>query len=160
MGLGRSGLARFLVGLGFTLVGVGNLVWVGLDSPSPSSANFFWIVTAVGFVLLGVALWAWLKTLSTAESTDPRMRIVLRLCASACLVLGIAYLGLVNELIQLDRRGFHSGVRRQAVSYALSLGGFCLAAVGFLMVSVMLQSHRPQLRQEEVVEPARSDTGP
>src|SRR5580704_10034207 len=78
MGLGRSGLARGLVSAGFTLVGVGNVVWVGLDSPYPLSENFFWIVTAVGFVLLGVAFRAWLKTLSKAENADPRMRIVFR----------------------------------------------------------------------------------
>jgi hypothetical protein len=158
VGIGRSGLARLLVGVGFFLVGIGNLAWVGLDSPSPSSEDFFWIGTAVGFVLLGVAFWAWLKTLSATENADPRMRMVLRLFAIACLVLGVAYLGLVNELLQLHRKGFHAGLRRQAVSYALSLGGFCGAAVGFWMASVMHQSRDAQIKQE-VVEPTRSGMG-
>jgi hypothetical protein len=158
MGVGRSGLTRAFVSVGFTFVGVGVLPFIGIASRSPSSQNFYLIATAVGFVLLGVAFWAWLKTWSTSEDADPRTRIVSRLFAGACLVLGVAYLGLVNEVIQLHRQVPHVGLRRQLVSDVLSLGGFCLAAVGFWMASLMPQSRDSQSHSEEP-EPTLSSTG-
>jgi hypothetical protein len=59
------------------------------------------------------------------------MHLVLRLVAIACLVLGVAYVGLINEVIELHRQPHHSGLRLQLLSYGLPLVGFCLAASGF-----------------------------
>jgi hypothetical protein len=148
MGVATSGLTRTFVSVGFTLVGVGVLPFIGIASPSQSSQNFYWIATAVGFVLLGVAFWAWLKIWSTPEA-DPRMRIVFRLFAVTCLVLGVAYLGLMNELIHLHRQAPHAGLRRQVVSDVMSLGGFCLAAVGFWMASLIPKSRDTRAQPEE-----------
>jgi len=134
-------LAKILVGLGFILVGVGPIpLFIGLDSVSPRSENFYWIVTAFGYGLLGVASWVWLNNLFKTENGHPGMRLVLRLVAVACLVLGVAYVGLFNELIEIHRRFSHQGLRRQAVSYALSMIGFCLAALGFWIAGRVLGS--------------------
>jgi hypothetical protein len=59
------------------------------------------------------------------------MRWVLRLVALACLVLGFAFGGLINEVIELHRQSHHSGLGRQLLSYGLPLVGFCVAALGF-----------------------------
>jgi hypothetical protein len=133
-------LAKLLVGLGFILVGVGPLpLFVGLLSESPRSENFYWIVTAFGYGLLGVASWVWLNTLFKTTNGHPGMRLVLRLVALACLVLGVAYLGLLNELIELHRH-LHVGLRREGVSYLLSMFGFCLTALGFWIAGRVLGS--------------------
>jgi hypothetical protein len=154
--LSRSSLTVLLVSIGFTLVGVGVLLLLGFGSTSPSNQNFYWIATAVGFALLGLAFGAWLKTLSTTQA-DPRMRMVFRLFALACLVLGVAYVGLVNELIQLHRQAHHWGLRWQAISDALSMGGFLLAGVGFWIASLVPRSLDAQLLPGED-EPTRSGT--
>ena len=59
------------------------------------------------------------------------MRRVLRLVALACLVLGIAYMGLVNELVEVHRQLDHAQLRRQLVIYGLPLLGYCIASLGF-----------------------------
>ncbi|MGD0379710.1 MAG: hypothetical protein ABSC30_06965 [Acidimicrobiales bacterium] len=124
-------LAKILVGLGFILVGVGPLpLFLALSSEFPGSENFYWIVTAFGYALLGVASWAWLNNLFKTKDAYPGMRLVLWLVALACLVLGVAYLGLFNELIEAHRHP-HVGLRRQGVSDLLSMIGFCLTALGF-----------------------------
>lgn len=87
-------------------------------------------MTAIGYALFGVASWAWLNNLFKTRNAQPGMRIVLRLVALACLVLGVAYVGLFNELIGLHRHP-HVGLRMQGVSYLLSMIGFCLTALGF-----------------------------
>jgi hypothetical protein len=124
-------LQRVLVLLGFLLVAVGQLAPLGFVSFSPHSYDFFWIVSALGYVLLGSASWAWLTALSRTREGGIGMRWVLRLVALACLVLGIAYVGLINEVIELHRQLHHAGLRRQLLSYGLPLVGFCVAAFGF-----------------------------
>jgi len=136
-----ASLAKILVGLGFILVGVGPLpLFLGLPSEFPGSENFYWIVTAFGYALLGVASWAWLNYLFKAKNGHPGMRLVLWLVALACLVLGVAYLGLFNELIEIHRRQHHVGLRRQGVSYLLSMIGFCVTALGFWIAGRILGS--------------------
>lgn len=140
MRLTSASLAKTLVGLGFILVGVGPLpLFLGLNSESPRSENFYWIVTAFGYGLLGVASWVWLNNLFKTKNGHPGIRLVLRLVALACLVLGVAYLGLLNELIELHRR-LHVGLRRQGVSYLLSMIGFCFTALGFWIAGRVLGS--------------------
>ena len=95
------------------------------------------IVSAFGYALLGVASWAWLTNLFKAKDGHPGMRLVLSLVALACLVLGVAYLGLLNELIEVHRH-FHIGLRRQGVSYVSSMIGFCLTALGFWIAGRVL----------------------
>ncbi len=77
------------------------------------------------------------------------MRPVLRLVALACLVLGVAYVGLINEFIELDRQLHHSGLQRQLFSYGLSLVGFCVAAFGFGMAA-----RHPVLGEPDMAEAA------
>jgi len=122
---------RVLVLLGFLLVAGGQLPPLGILSFSPHSYHFYLIVSAFGYVLLGWASWAWLTALSRTREGRTGMRWVLRLVALACLVLGIAYVGLINEVIELHRQLHHSGLRRQLLSYGLPLVGFCVAALGF-----------------------------
>lgn len=125
------GVQRVLVLLGFLLVAGGQLAPLGFVSFSPHSYDFFWIVSAVGYVLLGSASWVWLTALSRTREGRIGMRWVLRLVALACLVLGIAYIGLINEVIELHRQLHHAGLRRQLLSYGLPLLGFCIASLGF-----------------------------
>jgi hypothetical protein len=122
---------RVLVLLGFVLVAGGQLPPLGVSSFSPSSFDFYLIVSAVGYVLLGWASWVWLTALSRKGEGRTGMRSVLRLVALACLVLGVAYVGLINEVIEIHRRLHHVGLRRQLLSYGLPLVGFCVAAFGF-----------------------------
>src|ERR1700722_9702409 len=96
---GTPGVQRVLVLLGFILVAGGQLPFLGIESFSPHDYDFYFIVSAVGYVLLGWASWAWLTALSRTREGRTGMRRVLRLVALACLVLGIAYVGLINELI-------------------------------------------------------------
>jgi len=125
-------LQRILVFLGFLLVGSGNLPFVGVsDAISTNSYDFYLIVTFVGFALFGFASWAWLLALSRRQGGFREMRIALRLFAVACLVSGAAYLGLVNELVDVYRRLHHVGVRTQAIAYGLTILGFCVTALGF-----------------------------
>ena len=124
-------MQRVLVLLGFLLVAGGQLGPLGFASLSPHDYDFYLIVSAVGYVLLGWASWAWLTALSRTREGRIGMRWVLRLVAVACLVLGVAYVGLINEVIELHRQHHHYGLRRQLVSYGLPLVGFCVAAFGF-----------------------------
>ncbi len=68
------------------------------------------------------------------------MRRVLRLVALACLVLGIAYGGLINEFIELQRHIQHGGLRRQLLSYGLTLLGFCIASLGFWTAASVMEA--------------------
>ena len=118
---------------GFVLQGVAPLIVVlGLVSISPGNNYFYWIVTAFGYGMLGFASQAWLFVLSRRTDSLTGMRLVLRLFAVACVVLGVAYLGLLNELrIEHYRFALHFGLRRQVISYSLSMAGSFLAALGF-----------------------------
>lgn len=121
---------RILVSLGFVLVGVGGLPLLAYASISAGDQDFFWIVTAAGYGVLAWASSEWLAALSKRRHDVSGMPRALRLFAVACLLLGIAYLGFVNEFIALHRH--HTvGIRYQALSDALSLVGFVLAALGF-----------------------------
>jgi hypothetical protein len=121
---------RALVSLGFVLVGVGGLPLLAYGSVSPGDQDFYWIVTAIGYGVLAWASSSWLAALTKRQVGVTGMRRVLRLFALACLLLGVAYLGFINEVIELHRHHDH-GIRYQAASDALSLFGFGLAALGF-----------------------------
>jgi len=95
------GVQRVLVLLGFLLVAGGQLPLLGIASFSPHDLDFYLIVSALGYVLLGWASWAWLTALSRTRESRTGMLWVLRVVALACLVLGIAHVGLINELIEL-----------------------------------------------------------
>jgi hypothetical protein len=83
------------------------------------------------------------------------MRWALRLVALACLVFGVAYVGLINELIELHRtKLYHSGLRRQLLSYGLPLVGFCVAAFGFGTAASVSEAG-PSVRSPEVDSNAR-----
>jgi hypothetical protein len=125
------GVQRVLVLLGFLLVAAGQLPPLGFVSFSPHNYDFFWIVSAVGYALLGCASWAWLTALSRSREGGTEMHKVLMLVAIACLVLGVAYAGLINEVIELHRQAHHSGLRRELLSYGLPFVGFWWAAAGF-----------------------------
>ena len=109
------------------------------SASAPGTRSFYWIATAFGYALLGVASWAWLNNLFKTKDGHPGMRLVLWLVALACLVLGVAYLGLFYELIEIHRHP-HVGLRRQGVSYLLSMIGFCLTALGFWIAGRTLGS--------------------
>ena len=76
------------------------------------------------------------------------MRWVLRLVALACLVLGVAYAGLINEIIDLHRQLHHVGLRRQLLSYGLSLFGFCIASLGFWTTASVVEAGAPTSEDE------------
>ena len=116
----KPDLQRVLVLLGFLLVAGANYLRLG-SLLSPPGYAFFWIVSAVGYVLLGWASWAWLTALSRTREGRTGMRWVLRLVALACLVLGVAYAGLINEIIDLHRQLHHVGLRRQLQLRAIAL---------------------------------------
>ena len=80
------------------------------------------------------------------------MRWALASVAGACLVLGVAYVGLVNELIELHRRLHHPVLEpsRQAVAYGLSLVGFASASLGF--GSAARSCETPPPRHDPAVE--------
>ena len=121
---------RVLVSVGFLLVGVSGLLLLGFQSRSPNDQYFYWIVTAIGYGVLAWACWAWLAALSKRPDGASGTLRALRLVALACLLLGIAYLGLIHELIQLHR--YHvGGIRDLGLSDLLSLLGFCMASLGF-----------------------------
>ncbi|MGH9919898.1 MAG: hypothetical protein ACRD6W_13670 [Nitrososphaerales archaeon] len=135
------GLQKILVLLGFLLVSAGQIPPIGFPSLiSQSSEDFYWIVTAIGYALFGCASWAWVGGLSKNTERGAGMRWVLRLVAFACLVLGIAYAGLINEVIELHRQVHHVGLRRMGLSYLLPLLGFCVAAVGFWTAACFVDS--------------------
>jgi hypothetical protein len=151
------GLAKVLVGLGFVLEGVAPLpLYLALTSANPADRDFYWIASAVGFALLGAASWAWMSRLSRTENRDPGMRLVLWIFAIACLVLGVAYLGFLNELREFYQQAQHPGLRRAVISDSLSLFGFCLAALGFWCAGRTLKS--PPDSRRTGVEPTPSKT--
>jgi len=121
---------RATVALGFLSVAAGQLPFLGLISLSSGSESFFWVVSALGWVTFGGFSWVWLSALSRSRGRREDMRWALSLIAVACLFLGVAYAGLINELIEVHHR-FHGGIKRQAFAYGLPLLGFCLASVGF-----------------------------
>lgn len=142
-------MQRVLVLLGFLLVAGGHLPPLGFVSFSPHSYDFYWIVSAVGYVLLGCASWAWLSALTRTTSGGTGMRSVLRLVALACLVLGVAYGGLINEVIELHRRLQHTGLRPQLLTYGLSLAGFCVAALGFWTAAANVVEPRVSMSEDK-----------
>jgi hypothetical protein len=137
---GTLGVQRVLVLLGFLLVAGGQLPPLGFASLSPTGYEVFWILSAVGYALLGWASWAWLTALSHTREGRIGMRWVLRLVALACLVLGVAYAGLIDVVIDLQRQLHHVGLRRQLLSYGLSLVGFCVAALGFWTTASVVEA--------------------
>lgn len=147
------GLQRVLVCLGFVMVGVGNLPLLTLASPSSNDEFFYLIVSAIGYAVLAWASWAWLTALSKRQDGASGMRRVLRLFALACLLLGIAYLGLIDEVVHSYLQPSHFGLRAVAISDFLSILGFCLAALGFWTVANVVESG-PSPSQNETVESA------
>jgi len=129
--------------VGFLLVGVSNIPLVGPDYFQAASQNFYWVATGVGFVLLGVGSWMWLLTLSHRIEGQSELSRVLLVFAVASLVLGIANLGLINEAVDVYRRGFHA-VRHLLLSESLSVFGFAVVALGFWSAA---RSLRAQLRR-------------
>jgi hypothetical protein len=153
---------RVLVSLGFVLVGVGGLPLLAYGSISAGDQDFFWIVTALGYGVLAWASSAWLGALSKRPEEASGMHRALRLFALACLLLGVAYLGLINEVIALHRH--HTvGIRYQVISDALSLLGFAMAASGFWTTADAVGTEEPtskdgtrESRQMEPTGPARA----
>ncbi len=122
-------------------------------SISTTDQDFFWVVTAVGFAVLAWASWAWLSALTKQRGDVSRMRPVLRLFALACLLLGIAYLGLINEVVHIYRQGHHYGLRYEAISDFLSILGFCLAALGFWTAAGLVEAGSSLAAESREVEP-------
>jgi hypothetical protein len=123
-------LQRVLVSSGFLLVGVGGLPLLTYWSTSSHDQDFYWIVAAVGYALFAWASWAWLATLAKRRDACPTCVEYSGCSPWHVLVLGIAYLGLINEVIELHRH--HTfGNRAEGISDLVSLLGFSLAALGF-----------------------------
>lgn len=131
MNWSRLPIPKVLVSIGFLAVGGGNLSLVGISATSPGG-DFFLVVSAVGYAGLAFASWVLLSMLSRSANGIPGIRRVLRLFSLASLVLGVAYIGLINEVIRFYRATPHFGFRYLAASVFLPLVGFVVAAVGFL----------------------------
>jgi len=82
------------------------------------------------------------------------MRRVLRLFALACLLLGVAYLGFVNELIHIYRQPVHFGLRYEVISDSLYIVGFCLAAFGFWTAASVVETGASLSVQSPEEEPS------
>ena len=125
-------VARGLVLLGFLLVGVSDVpLLLSYLGSAPLDQTLFWIFTGLGFAVLGCASWAWLSALSRDHGDAAGLCRVLRLFASACGLLGLAYLTGVREIVRLHGMQEHFGLRTLALNDGLSILGFALASLGF-----------------------------
>ena len=149
---------KALISLGIVLVSAGGLPNLAFFSLFQSSFDFYWIVTAIGYLVLAWALWVWMSALSEKKTGLIGMRRVFLLFAVACSVLGIAYLGLINELIDLHRQAHDLGLRVQAISDGLCIVGFGMATFGFWSVARAAGAGEPGSERETVrVAPAGDD---
>ena len=140
---------KVLVLVGFFVVAGGQLPLLNIPGSYAHDMNFYFVASALGFVLLGCAFWAWLTALSHTRVGRTEMRWVLRLVAVACLVLGVANAGFINEIIEIHRQPQHPGLRRQLLAYGLPLVGFCMAALGFWS-SARSSEVRPEVTAREM----------
>jgi len=160
MGSNKVTSPQLLVALGFILVAVGIL----MASPIPLSfgtvsgvtgEHFYWIACGLGDLLFGAGLWIWLDQPPRTTGGSGRFRLACRLFSVACLVLGVAYVGLLNELLTLhDHLRYHWGLRRQGLFDIVSMAGFCLAAVGLWIAGMAPRPHEAR-QEDEAHEPAR-----
>ena len=78
------------------------------------------------------------------------MRRVLRLFAAASLLLGLAFLGAINDVFHFNLHERHFGLNAAEVSYLLYLFGFCVAALGFWLTGSVVESARPPESDPEI----------